>query len=197
MNNIEQPFPKFSFYDGPITNKIPRTSITLPDVYRGLTSKYYIRKTKLLRSATSVEGIRKLKQRLDYVTFAGTFTMREKDCLLKYSGYLCIDFDHIETERIEELKALLLNDEMFETHLLFISPSGSGLKWIIRIDLVEFPDYEINFKGVINYLRKTYANYFNGVVDYIDETGKDVSRACFLCYDPTAYINPIYTNHGR
>jgi len=197
MSNIESPFPQFSFFHGPITNKRPRVTLTLVDVYRGLTTKYYEKTTQKLRESSSPEIRRKVKQTLDYVTFAGTFSMRKNEGLISKSGYVCIDFDHIEPKMMNEIKTLLLNDNMFETQLLFISPSGTGLKWIVEVDLISFPEYEINFRGIVAYLRGTYSKHFNESCDYIDETGKDVSRACFLCYDPKAYINPKYTSHGR
>lgn len=46
---------------------------------------------------------------------------------------MCLDFDHVEN--IMELKQKLLNYEYFDTELLFVSPSGNGLKWIIPVDL--------------------------------------------------------------
>ena len=46
----------------------------------------------------------------------------------------------------------------------------------------------------------THSNYFAAVANYIlqtygvevDKSGRDISRACFLPYDPIAYINPLY-----
>ena len=61
------------------------------------------------------------------------FSKRNDDSLIEHSSLLTIDFDHLEN--LEELKQQLLNDEYFETEMLFTSPSGEGLKWIIRIDL--------------------------------------------------------------
>ena len=46
---------------------------------------------------------------------------------------MCLDFDHV-TEP-EALKQKLINHEYFDTELMFTSPSGDGVKWIISIDL--------------------------------------------------------------
>jgi hypothetical protein len=191
MNNLTS-LPKFSFYPGPIQNKFPEYNITLLDAHRAITGDYYKLKTEKLRAATNTEDYRKAKQKLDYVTFAGTFWARDKQNLNEASGYCTIDFDHIEPTHIEVIKSILINDPMLETQLLFKSPSGKGLKWIVKINLKRFPDYEINFRGIVFYLRKTYPEYFNTGDNIIDETGKDICRACFLCYDSTAYINPKY-----
>ena len=99
--------------------------------------------------------------------------------MLQHSNLLTIDFDHLEN--LQELKAQLLNDEYFETEMLFTSPSGDGLKWIIRIDVSEVTHSEY-FTAVANYIKHTYNIE-------VDQSGKDVSRACFLPYDPTAFLH--------
>lgn len=102
--------------------------------------------------------------------------------ILQHSCLLTIDFDHIVD--VKRLKGKLLNDEYFETELLFVSPSGNGLKWIIPIDICKH-NHQYYFKAVANYLRQTYEVK-------IDRSGKDLSRACFLPYDPEVYIHPKY-----
>jgi len=78
----------------------------------------------------------------------------------------------------------LLKDEYFETEMLFVSPSGDGLKWIIPIDITE-ATHQNFFQAIANYIREVYQLE-------VDKSGKDVSRACFLPHDPEAYINPKY-----
>ena len=46
---------------------------------------------------------------------------------------MCLDFDHIGNP--EKFKELLLQHDYFDTELLFTSPSGDGVKWIIPIEL--------------------------------------------------------------
>ena len=95
---------------------------------------------------------------------------------------LTIDLDHLEEP--QALKEKLLKDEYFETQMLFVSPSGEGLKWIIPIDLNRATHQEY-FQAVSNYMAKVYEVT-------VDQMGKDVSRACFLPYDSEVYINPKY-----
>jgi hypothetical protein len=95
---------------------------------------------------------------------------------------MCLDFDHLPN--IAEIKQLLLKDVYFETQLLFTSPSGDGLKWVIPIDINK-ANHRIYFIAVSNYLEQTYSLK-------PDASGKDISRACFLPHDPEAYINPKY-----
>lgn len=196
MNQNELELPKFSYFRGPVTNIWPHANANIVDIYRGITGNYYKNKTEKLRQAKNPDLYRIAKKKLDFVTFAGTFLTREKENLIKASGYCCIDFDHIRPNFLINIRVLLEYDPMLETALLFTSPSGTGLKWVVEIDLEKFPDYEINFKGIVSYLRKTYPDHFNNGENIIDETGSDISRACFLCYDSQAYINPKFMNNG-
>lgn len=103
---------------------------------------------------------------------------------MQHSGLLAVDFDHLTN--LQEVRQLLLADEYFDTQLLFVSPSGDGLKWIIPIDTSQIPHGEY-FAAVANYILQTY-----GIE--VDKSGRDVSRACFLVHDPNAFINPLILN---
>jgi hypothetical protein len=85
---------------------------------------------------------------------------------------------------VEKLRFQLLQDEYFDTQLLFRSPSGNGLKWIISIDTATTMHGNY-FAAVANYVLQTY-----GIA--VDKSGRDLSRACFLPHDPQTFINPIY-----
>lgn len=175
--------PKFSYFKAPVSNIYPKHTISIVDAYKFIKSNKTSSFTQQLRNIQDKSKARKFKaSKFDYVTFSGTFKKRNDKALLNHSGLLTIDFDHIPN--IQQLKNKLLNDEYFETELLFVSPSGDGLKWIIPIHIT----------------KTTHQNYFNAVANYIkevyqqevDKSGKDVSRACFLPFDPEVYINPKY-----
>ena len=175
--------PEFSYFKAPISNIYPERSITLTEVYGLIRSESFKDRTRELRTITSISEARKYKAaRFDYVTFSGVFSRRSDKDLLTHSGLLTIDFDHIRD--VQQLKEKLLMDEYFETELMFISPSGDGLKWIIPIDLTKAAHQDY-FKAISAYVKDVYKLE-------IDKSGKDISRACFLPYDPEAYINPKY-----
>ena len=90
------------------------------------------------------------------------------------------DFDHIKD--IPALKSTLLHDPYFTTELMFTSPSGDGIKWWVPIDIQKRP-HEVWFKAMQNYLNATYGLE-------ADPQCVNVSRACFLPYDPNCYVNP-------
>jgi hypothetical protein len=175
--------PVFSYYRAPITNTIPERDIDVREVYRLIKGKDFIDETSALRSIQEARQARKYKARsFDYVTFSGTFPKRHDKQLLSHSGLLTIDFDHVRD--MPKLKQALLHDPYFETTLLFTSPSGDGLKWIIPIDL-NLANHQDYFLAVSNYIQHTYRLT-------IDQSGKDVSRACFLPHDPDVFINSKY-----
>jgi hypothetical protein len=174
--------PTFSFFKAPVSNTKPHSETTLRKAYNAIKGDYYKERTEKLRAISDVGQARKFKAaNFDYCTFSGVFTTRNDKALVKHSGLLCVDFDHLQS--VELLRNQLLKDEYFDTQLLFISPSGDGLKWIISIDATTTPhgDY---FVAVANYISKTY-----GIE--VDKSGRDISRACFLPHDPQAFINPL------
>lgn len=175
---------QFSFFSSPITNTKPSKNFTLLDAYYYIKGDTAKERTKKLRSFVDAKQSRMFKAaNFDYCTFSGTFATRTDKALINHSGLLCIDFDHLQN--LDSLRSQLLQDEYFDTQLLFRSPSGDGLKWVIEIDISQTPHADY-FRAVANYLFQTY-----GVE--ADKSGKDVSRACFLPHDPNCFINPNFS----
>ena len=175
----------FSFFKAPIKNTIPHKTVSLVQVYNAIKGEYYKQRTEKLRSIADAVQARKYKAaNFDYCTFSGVFTARNDKSLVTHSELICIDFDHVQN--IETLRQALLADEYFDTQLLFVSPSADGLKWIIEIDTQKAPHSKY-FAAVANYILQTYS------VE-VDKSGKDISRACFLPFDPNAFINPLLLN---
>lgn len=177
---------RMSFFMKPISNKWPSGQpMSLFEVFRYIIIPRYRPETEELRLITDDNEARDYKgQHFDYVTPSGVFSYCNDTSLIRHSGILCLDLDHLD-DRVEELFRLLIHDPMFETLLLFRSPRGLGLKWFIHIDLSRC-DHRTWFQAVRNYLMHTY---------HLDDRQADKmcgnpSRACFLCYDPEAYLKP-------
>ncbi|RXP54557.1 VirE protein [Lutibacter sp. HS1-25] len=169
-----------SFYKAPIRNVFPFKTLKLHEIHSLITSDKYKNTTASLREIQDLKEKRKFKaNNFDYVTFSGEFERRNDNNLIKHSSLITIDFDHLPN--LNEVKKQLLEDEYFETELLFTSPSGDGLKWVIKIDLSQATHQEF-FKAVSNYLQQKYKLE-------VDQSGKDISRACFLSHDPTAFLH--------
>lgn len=204
-----------SFFRYPATTTQPYKHITLYDAYRYISGTYARKQTELLRSILNAERVKQARQykcsHFDFATFSGTFTTRRDDALIAHSGYLCLDFDHLDQaeftdnsrsinghSRLDKVRRLLLQDPHFETLLLFTSPSGNGLKWVIPIGNDQLPitppygggafaagceAHRVWFTAVRNYLAATYH------LD-ADRACINISRCCFLPYDPDCYIAP-------
>ncbi len=176
----------FLFYRMPVSNVVPHKDISLLEVYHAIVDQYFMARTFQLRTITDKAEARKYKASyFNYVTFSGVFSKRNNQALIKHSGYMVIDLDHLEN--VQEVKELLLADSEIETQLLFVSPSGNGLKWVIDVDL-ETATHSEYFLAVKNYLFQRYGLE-------VDASGKDVARACFLPYDKDVYINPKYLSN--
>lgn len=177
--------PKFSYFQCPVKNTQPNAEMTILDAYAAIKSNKYKKQTEEFRSFCEVESARKYKAaHFDYVTFSGLFSKRTDAALIRHSGLITLDFDHVSN--LQELRDLLFRDRYFETELLFVSPSGNGLKWIVSIDLKEC-NHQDWFKAIAAYIKSSYKLE-------VDKSGKDISRACFLPHDPAVYINPAYLN---
>lgn len=180
--------PKFSYYRSPVANTQPYVEISLLEAYKVIKGSRYQSRTSELRAISDPAAASKFKRtRFDYVTFSGVFSKRSEAALVNHSGLLTLDFDHVPD--LAPLKKTLLTDPYFETELMFVSPSGNGLKWIIAIDLKKGTHQEW-FAGVSFYLKKIHGLE-------VDKSGKDICRACFLPHDPEVYIHPNYIQITR
>ena len=183
LNNQPLEIPICSFFEHPITNTTPSKSLNLVYIHNLIKYDHYEEQTQKLRTISDPKAARKYKaNNFNYVTFSGTFSKRKDISIIKHSGLLTIDFDHIKN--IEKLKIDLLADEYFDTEIMFTSPSGDGLKWIISIDL-NLDKHAVYFNAISNYIKCTYNIE-------VDKSGKDISRACFLPHDKNVFLNPKY-----
>lgn len=117
------------------------------------------------------------KKKLPCVLFSGEFTERSDSAIIEHSGFICIDFDGFESDSaIQEYRNFLVFDKY--TYSVFISPSGDGLKAIVKIP-----------KDVHN-----HRNYFNGLkeyynIKYFDSSCVNESRICYMSSDETIFVN--------
>lgn len=193
-NQTLPPCPKMSFYKRPVRNTRPCREASPQDIYKYLVSDYAKENTERLRSIKdSHERSRFKAANFDYITPGGIFRSRKESDLVKASGYMVIDFDHIADPA--RLFLLLAREDNFETVLAFRSPSGDGVKWIVALPSgVTKPDglpfsYVEYFTILSNYAVRSYGYK-------ADPSGKDICRACFLPHDPDAFLNPLYLENN-
>ena len=175
---------EMSYFNAPITNKVPSRTVTLLEVAAIIKSTQLAPQTQHLRSLTDKASARSYKgESLPYVTPSGVFSYCNDQSLVKHSEVLSIDLDGVED--VETLKQRLIADRHFFTVMAFRSPSGNGVKWFIVIDLAVC-DHNSWFQAVRNYLLASYSDLTDKMVD---RQCKNISRACFLCFDPMVYVN--------
>lgn len=168
----------FSFYKGPIKIVKPAHDMGVKEAMDLIASDEYKTKIEALRNATNKTTKKVLKNDLPYLTFSGTFTKRSNDCLKNHSGLIVLDFDGLEDEKLIELKTSF--KEIDWVCACWVSPSGNGLKVLVKI---------LNHLHLESFLE--LQEFFLGNFSQdLDESGKDVARACFMSWDPELYFNP-------
>jgi len=132
---------------------------------------------KGIRQEKDKSARNELKKMLPAICFSGIFTKRNDNSLTEHSGLICLDFDGYEKR-----KDLLADKEKLTksefTYSVFISPSGNGLKALVRIP--QDVDNHVNYFNSLE-------NHFNS--PYFDKTCKNLSRVCYESFDPMIYVN--------
>ena len=118
-----------------------------------------------------------LKKKLPAICFSGKFSTRADNAMLEHSGFICLDFDGYKSKKdMLEFKEDLKEEEF--VYSVFISPSGNGLKVLVKIPPV-FENHRKHFNAL--------ESYFD--CEEFDTSCKNESRVCYESYDPKIYIN--------
>lgn len=130
------------------------------------------KKIDALRAETDEKKRKELKKMLPSICFSGKFTDRTNATIEKHSGLCVIDFDHVNS--VIDKKQQISSHPF--VYACFISPSGDGIKAVIRI-----PSDINRHQGHYEAILKLFPE--------LDTTSKNISRVCFESYDPEIYIN--------
>ena len=168
---------KISFFKS-IADKSP-SEISILELLEAIKTGKFKGKIEKLRKE-AISGKRDhIKRSLSAVTISGLFKNGHKaENLVHHSGLLQIDFDKVKEiqKAIESLK----NDKY--TFACFISPSGNGIKVIVKI----LPDISLHlhqFKELEYYYLKTYNLK-------VDPLCKNVNRLMYVSFDENLHHNP-------
>ncbi|MBS1919216.1 MAG: DUF3987 domain-containing protein [Bacteroidetes bacterium] len=126
------------------------------------------------------EEAQALKQQLPAFTPSATF--KEKRLLPnmeQYSSFVHLDFDKLSKEELDA--AFQIIAAIPYTFLCFISPSGNGLKVFIEVN-IGAEHHDTAYLQVMQY-------YQSATGLKADEKCKDITRLCFVSYDPQLYKN--------
>ena len=139
------------------------------------------------KSSTLVSDVRsgnkEKKKELPVVCFSGEFSSRSDDALFEHSGFVILDFDHVD---VDSTKRALATDDFI--YSCWTSPSGEGVKALVKITNPE--RHRDHFRALIKYFERTHGLE-------LDESGINESRACFESYDPDIIIKDEFKKFGH
>lgn len=134
-----------------------------------------------------LQQYRKLKTSLPYLVCAHFQPRVRKKENFVFTERFFVDIDHLSDFDfdIDSLKKTLSADSRIE--LLFTSPGGDGLKLLFRLSerIYDSSYYTLFYKSFCIRFAEQY-----GVTGALDIKTNDVSRCCFVSFDPEAYYNP-------
>lgn len=139
-----------------------------------------VEEIRLLLKQGKIEEAQTRKQHLTAFTPSATFKEKRLPTHIDaYSGFVHLDFDKLSQEQIEQAFKIIVSIPY--TFLCFISPGGKGLKVFIEVN-TEAEHHEIAWQQVKDF-------YENATGLKADEKCKDITRLCFVSYDPQLYKN--------
>lgn len=156
---------------------------TIPTILEEIkTGKYkpgiiYLRKSLAEKKE---EAYNKAKKSLPAFTPSGKFVGgRKLEFLTEYSKFIILDIDKLSTADLQKSKSIAAQSEF--TYACFISPSGNGLKILVKIDTPK-TEHKETFLLV-------QSHYESILKLEIDKSGKDLTRLCFYSWDENLYLN--------
>lgn len=123
--------------------------------------------------------VKALKCNLPGILWSGQFSQRNVDGLTQYSGLLVADLDELGDQLPRVRDQLMLSPHVYA---VFRSPTWSGLKAVFRVP-ADAQLHVKSFEAVREHVRALCGSE-------IDPSGKDVTRLCFVSYDPETFVNP-------
>jgi hypothetical protein len=120
------------------------------------------------------------KRALPAFTPSGLFEGgRKLEFLKEYSGCLVLDIDKLSRDHVDQAKAKII--DIPYTYSCFLSPSGQGLKILVKV--ISRPVFH---KQTFEQVKEYYEQQLGLPVD---PSGKDVTRLCFVSWDEDLYLN--------
>ena len=171
---------EISIFKNLFNSKETPFNFQLTDVFTRIKEGYsdLNNKIEIIRTSQDKEEVTRTKNSLLAIMFNGTFSDRNDNGLLKHSGVMVLDFDKYPSpEAMQEERERLIKDKY--TLMCFTSPSGNGLKLLVRVPKSDKLEHKRRFNA--------YGKYINS--DYFDEKNCNVSRVCFESHDPYIFLN--------
>lgn len=121
-----------------------------------------------------------LKRELPVIMWQGVFSHRADKGVQSLTTLMCIDIDHKTEQELSALRTALINEPWVMA--VFRSPSGDGLKVIVKTDNYDPTIYKNCYCQLEDLFLKRY-----GIKP--DNNCEPLSQGCFASYDPDIYVN--------
>ena len=124
--------------------------------------------------APDSDAQRQAKLSLPYATWAGVFSRRANNALVRHSGQCGVDLDGLG----DDGATAVIQTAVADKHCLaaFRSARGEGVRLLFRVPIVPSREHSAVFEAVSKHVRRTYHRD-------PDTSGSDVSRASFVSFD--------------
>jgi hypothetical protein len=169
---------KFSVFKELLQTKDTPYEVDLIKIYNRLISGKSKPIVDKIRTAKTKQEAEALKKTLPCILFSGIFSQRNSNSCVKHSGLMVLDFDKYENEEVLLQQRALLEQNP-HVIMLFTSPSGNGLKVVIRIPQATKETHP-------KYYKKFYDDFG---FDNFDASCSNIDRVCYESYDPNPYLN--------
>lgn len=116
------------------------------------------------------------------VTWAGTFSLRNKSGLIDLNGYIFFDIDDFSEISVEQALNILKDSNFKFVKAVWKSFGGNGLGFLVKFEGLTV----LNFESTWNYAKDQFSKY--GLK--IDVATKDFTRLSVLSYDEDIFIRP-------
>ena len=145
------------------------------DILLGIQSGMWREQVGVVRSLPADSAAQKAARlALPFATWAGVFSCRGSDALVKHSGQCGVDLDGLGDSRA----TAVIQTAVADKHCLaaFRSTRGEGVRLLFRIPPCSAHDHSVIFEQVADHVRLIYSRD-------PDTSGKDVGRASFVSFD--------------
>lgn len=179
---------KISYY---LSAKDSQSTIycTLSQVLADIKNGKYQQQIDIVRNQKSIEKYKEEKKNLPMFAVSGVFTHRNDDLanLQEYSNLMVADFDHFANRQDALSFKKLLIQYATRLHLwaVFESPSGLGVKAVLVHDNSNPSEHGRLFLQIKRDLFPKTPQF--------DMKCGNISRTCFVSYDPDLFINTDQT----
>lgn len=135
---------------------------------------------EIRKNSSDKKARNELKKQLPVIMWQGIFSSRCNSGITELSSLVCIDIDKKNDNEILDLWNSLMNDRF--VFAMFHSPSGDGLKILIKTDNYDIDAYKNIYKQVEEYFKSKYNIE-------TDNNCEPISQGCYASYDPDLYVN--------